>query len=392
MATLVHHLRLGNLRMISGLSGSEGDLTVEIETPERALGTSAIRGFWDHQLGGVNPLNRLYASPTWFDHLLRLTKADDLRVAFIRGPFGQVVGVCPIALRDTSLIFSIASRTLARQVLPSAVVLGSEPMLLVSNAHAILFRELFHQLPAIQAIYLEQVPTDSPTWAASRQSIPGILPHFQGRRLSHWIELGTYLEEKSAKARRNLRREARILREHGGTLELRRVVAEAEVDGLVDAALAICARSWQRRVLGQRIDRAIHQPKFRDLARVGMLRSYVLECGGEPCAFLVGYQFEGMFQAIETAFDERLISLSPGAVLFHLVIEDLLAHNAPAALNFGQGDTAYKRRLANREFHDAEVFLLRETVANRLRSYAHSAFHAAGQIARRVVNRRVKKD
>ena len=47
------------------------------------------------------------------------------------------------------------------------------------------------------------------------------------------------------------------------------------------------------------------------LARLGLLRSYVLSSGDRPCAIVLGYQYHDIFHYAEIAFDQSFSDFSP---------------------------------------------------------------------------------
>ena len=259
------------------------------------------------------------------------------------------------------------------------------------------FDGLLDAMPSLQGVYISSLPLEGFTGtflqgegSASKRYIayrPG------AARPWFWIEPDEgpagLLGALSGKSRYNLRRQIRELNKHeGGLLELIQVDTEGQVDGFLEQASRVSARTWQHRVLGPRIatDRA-HVNRFRDLARRGILRAFLLKSGPEPCAFVVGYQFGDVYHYEEIGYDPAYEHLSPGTTLLYLILEKLSRQDAPSAFNFGIGDASYKRRFANRESRDASVFLFRRGLGNRLRSDSHRAFlHGVG-LAKRLLRR-----
>jgi hypothetical protein len=192
----------------------------------------------------------------------------------------------------------------------------------------------------------------------------------------------------TAKTRRNLRRQVRVLREHGGgRLECRHVEAEDQVEAFLEAAERVQARSWQGQLKewNHSGESALVGPELKGLARAKVLRAYLLECGGEPCAYIVGYQFDGVFTGKETRFDEALGRLSPGTVLFYLVLEDLFARDRPELFNLGPGNNLYKERFSNQTAKHGSLFLFRRNLANRLRHMSLVTFHSGVRLAKRLL-------
>lgn len=355
--------------------------------PDDALGSADIRRYWQWALERMHPLNRIYASEVWFEHLLRMRPRRQFWVAVLRDKGGTPMGLAPIRGHTVPLLYDIASRTLVRSDVHTAYVLGSEPMVpSMPSLHQLLYAGILRAIPSLQSVYLEALPTDGVSYQAVAGE-NGFLPYVTGKRAWSWIEMGTsfdeYLKKMSSKTRSTLRKKVRDL----GAINLTRVAVEDQVEWFLDRAIPVSKNSWQHRVIGQRLDPIAHLEKYRDLARLGLFRSYLLTRGEEPCAFLVGYQSGGVFQLVECGYDERLATFSPGTALLYLVLEDLFAHNPPARFNFGPGDAPYKRQFGNRTSEDASVYLFRRTLGNAFRRTSHRAFRLAGAVAKRVLRR-----
>ena len=102
----------------------------------------------------------------------------------------------------------------------------------------------------------------------------------------------------SSKTRFTLRKKAKKLAESvGGELEMTRIDSEFQVGDFLANAVRVSRNSWQHEILGNRIsDSEDERAWVQRLARAGLLRNYLLKCGGRSCAFVVGYQFNGVFQ------------------------------------------------------------------------------------------------
>jgi len=97
------------------------------------------------------------------------------------------------------------------------------------------------------------VPTDSFLWDYLRRS-PVLRERFlwhapAGVRPFHALELpdsyDKYLDRFGKKKRYNLKRQVRLLREHGGGLTLERVEAPEQTADFADAVTDLALRSWQ---------------------------------------------------------------------------------------------------------------------------------------------------
>jgi CelD/BcsL family acetyltransferase involved in cellulose biosynthesis len=134
-----------------------------------------------------------------------------------------------------------------------------------------------------------------------------------------------------------------------------------------------------------------HAGVFEDVARRGLLRSYVLYGANAPCALVLGYQFGDVFHYAEIAYDQTFGRFSPGTALLYLLIEDLTGHRSPRLVNFGIGDAGYKREFSNIHAEDASVLLLPKNAANAVRRRCHGAFRSlVASVKRNLEARHVK--
>jgi len=278
-------------------------------------------------------------------------------------------------------------------------VLGGTPLVPSDTSpHIELFRSILDHFPDLDAIYLPNVRSDTFCWRFLRESRElrsemliyppeGICPF-------HTIQLAPtfaeYLSKFKTDTRKKLQRKVRRLRDHGrGHLKLVRVDSVGDVDSFLDAALAISKHTWQERVLGMEIDTRPRQRIFlRACARSGILRSYLLRCGDEYCAFGLGYLFQGTFHLTQIGYDERWGRLSPGTVQFFLLLEDLIESRSAQRLDFGHGDWAFKRLFGTHTVDQASVLLMRREVRSALRIATHSTFYGLVRPLKRMLRRR----
>lgn len=374
--------------------------SLSILRAEEAFGNNELVQQWQAAVDARTSVNALYSSPTWCEHLRHVEPADELLVAVVRGAKERLIGACPLRVQRFPLAFDVWSRILVKTTLRAVVVPEGAPELpREPDLYRRFFEGVFRAVPHCDCVYMPAVPTDSHAWELLRgeggqsREYFAYLPY--GVRPWYRLELEGgfehYLRELGGhKSRYKLRRHVRDLKEHGGgSLNCVRVTTEEQVPHFLRAAAAVSARSWQSRVLGPRVVENDQQAgALKDLARLGVLRSYLLEAGGQPFAFVIGRQFKGVFHYAEIGFDESQAALSPGTVLLYLLIEDLFKHDSPTVLNFGIGDAAYKRRFGNRQTQDAAVILFRRTLRNHVRRAAHAGFSTAVEWAKKVLRRK----
>lgn len=252
--------------------------------------------------------------------------------------------------------------------------------------------------PACNAVYIKSLTNNSPLWSTLAEndwrvgSARVYRPY--GSRPFHFVDLpGTfeeYLAQFSAKRRYNLKRQAkRMADSFKGGLSVRRVVDPGDIDYLVQCAVEVSVNSWKARGLPRAVPESIgNRPMLARLAEDGLLRSFVLEAEGKPCAFIVGYLFRGVFHYADLAYVEALASHSPGAVLLFLATQELIEIDRARFLNFGITDAQYKQVFGNRHLEDAEVLILKPTLANSLKVGVHACFQDAKILLKKAMNRK----
>lgn len=247
-------------------------------------------------------------------------------------------------------------------------------------AYDLLFSKLAESGHGFDAVYVEEVATDSFLWQylqnsdVIRRRYLKYQPDPPSRRPILRFE-GTfeqYMGKFSSKHRKNRRREISKLREGAlGEMEFLRFDTPESVDPFLSEAVELSRKTYQW---------AIHERglKLTDLfrlrlefaARHGWMRCYLLRCGGRACAFLLGYQYEGRFMMEEIGFDPELAKHSVGTVMLMLAMEDLFNHRRPDILDFGDYGR-YKEMLATDSYEQAKILLFRPGLKSQFMRTGH---------------------
>ena len=364
----------------------------------RAAATdSQLMKGWDGLLSDSGHVYRIYQSPEWWNHLVATRPADDLLLGVLPAEEGAEVGVVPMDVQPYPLAFSAGRWTFASLKLRSAHLLGGAPLVAGRpGALADVVDRLWRERPDLDALFLKGIPAGCSAWAGweaqLRQRGGSLLYSEHGKRPLYTIALpetfDAYLARFGSKKRYNLRRQVRVLEEQMPGLELIRVDAEEQVAEFVRQAQHIARRTWQHQAIGplgiERDDIAL---RLTDLARRGLLRSYVLRSGGRALAFVLGYQGRGVFHYADIGHDAELSKFSPGTVLLYRLIEDLIAHQRPQTLNFGIGVSEYKRQFATEVREETSLLILRDTLRNRLRVGLHGGWRGLLTKAKSLLRR-----
>jgi CelD/BcsL family acetyltransferase involved in cellulose biosynthesis len=353
--------------------------TVDFHDVREALASSELRSSWIEVIGKATNLRAALQRPEWVEY--RSFFAEGLSVGFVRDLTGHVVGVVPL-LEDNYPLTLVSSMPWLRLPLRSSMLMGNDPLSPPDwQVYHAVFAALTHRAD-VNAIYIPGVVEES---EFRNFLADGPIIHSTNWFL-YWLEpsltyyyidmpdcFNQYYEKFDANMRRNFRRERKRLEAiGGGDIELVRVETEEQAADFLKAAHAIAEKSWQKFLIGFPINRP--GPRLNlliNLARQKVLRSYLLKCAGLPCAYAVGFQSNKVFYYYEIAYDPKLSKASPGKILLFMLLGDLFATRRPKIFYFGPGDFHYKRWFANAQGQERTIYVLRTTLANRIRINAH---------------------
>lgn len=234
--------------------------------------------------------------------------------------------------------------------------------------------EIFSALMAAQPrrsfdlIFLPTLTVGSPLWAyatgqaARAHGLRSVLasPAMETiRALQMPASNDAWLRSMRPRSRQTMQRRTRKLAEHfANEIALLRVTTPEQVPSFLAHRETLYQRTWQAKALGGRTySREEQVAYYHAIAERGWLRSYLLMAGGQPIAFVVGFQYRGVFHCVEPGYEPSLAALGPGSVLMHLIIEDLFADQRPDVLDFGFGENQYKRTLANSARDACAIYL-----------------------------------
>lgn len=163
-----------------------------------------------------------------------------------------------------------------------------------------------------------------------------------------------YWSKFNSKRRGNLRRQQRKL---GG--EVLRFTDADRVDEFLALAHTVSLKTWQTRTIGLRVGNTeFEREAYRLAASENRFRSYVLVKDGQPISFAIGTTAESRFHLEEIGYDPAFSEWSPGMTLLCHMLDDFYRDQPPRLFDFGGGDAAYKRTLANSESRSATLWLI----------------------------------
>jgi CelD/BcsL family acetyltransferase involved in cellulose biosynthesis len=354
----------------------------------------AIDEDWRALCRRYGSLEVLFQSPAWLGHLDATRPPAPELVILVRDDSDAIVAVMPIRKEHVDLDFVVGARQFGRFRLPCLMVLGAEPLAPPdARVHQALLSALVGELGGDECIVMPMLSRQSPfrravdDWVRAHKEHFLYAPAIPGSGEVHALDLPTSFDDYAAshfnsKQRSNMKRRLKLLGKELGAVRLVRYSTPDDVAPFLAAARPVSEASWQFATVGPHFDAAEDwQRKLADLARRGVLRSYVLDAGERPVAFVLGYEYGGVYYHVKTGYDRSLAKRAPGIGLLYLLLEEL-GKSAPFKINFMFGDAEYKQEFGNVHQRSDELILLRRNARNLVRWSSHAAFRAGVTYAR----------
>jgi hypothetical protein len=281
---------------------------------------------WEQLLAQSTSLYCQYSSPEWVQAAIR-SGFSSYSVFAVRESSGALSGL--LVWREREITLRAGPRRMGLWIDHPALSIEGD-VLLRRPSHPDVLRALIALFPPDRIIQIKSITVDHPAWKSlcSARSLGAHHLRWTTKPVQPLLYCimasgaGDYKEGLSARRRRHLRQGARVLSElKASQLSLDRIVSPDQVEHFRRAALEVIARSWQRRVPVAYAYAALRNESFlRMLSEQSMLRAYILRAGQYPCAFVLGYQYHGIFHYSDVAYDEALGHASPGILLLHYLM------------------------------------------------------------------------
>lgn len=239
-------------------------------------------------------------------------------------------------------------------------------------------------------VFFDDVEVDSPLWKllADSNQAPGVAVFYPSPPQPRWRlrfpdNPADVWKNFSKRAQENFRKRVKKFPH-----QLHCYRNESEAGEFLEKAHQISLKSWQTQHLGLRVPLNPDQrQRWERVARMGAMRSYILEHDGAPVAFMQSVQWKDRFLGIETGYDQAYARFSPGTVLLVRMLADLLAQETPRRLDFGWGDAEYKKMFSNERTLSGRVLLVRRAVKPLLVAQFQQFAQTISTIVRAGVNR-----
>lgn len=328
------------LRIVEATQGFEFvAATADYDRPD-------ILAAWARLLEARQGAETLYQLPGFFRYLKETQEpgdaGTDLYIVRRQGD-GRIVGIVPGRQTSQKLRFRLGTLRVYEHDVSLYQVLGSVPLLDPSEEGLsdFVFKSLLERHPRSRALLMQAVPEE----LGDAMRADGLSCHVvNGWRDCHTVPLpdtvDAYLQKFSAKKRYNLSRQVRLLAKEAGEVSLVRIERPDQVAALIEGMQAL--QSAKKLATKQ------SQAKYESLARHGLLHAYLLQCGGQTAALVLGSRSNEVWHVHKICCKQEYLALSAGSSVMHLALQDTIAHFDFAYADFGYGTP-------NQEFRSTHV-------------------------------------
>ena len=347
-------------------------------------------------------LDSVQLASSELEPLLRSTVADarcidDGRATiFVGRRGGQVALLAPWLAQSVKLPLRLGEKVLCAFHFRAVRLIPMAQEGVLCEADALGLLGWLRRNDSSRAVVLTDVSTSSPLYAAVLKAAE--LDYLVARceadtHLFHRFRdsYAAFFSELSSKYRNQLRKKEKVLAERLGTaFEFRQYTRPGEVQAFLDAASVINKKTYQYRLFGESVDNdAASVARACRTAEAGAFRCFILWHDDIPLCFVLGHQrADGTFEHRQTGYDPAWSAVSPGIVSNMLLFQRLYEEpNRPLLLDFGSGDSDYKRMFSNESRQTANPILLPRRARFKLAYWMFTASAAANDFAVNLLDR-----
>lgn len=199
-----------------------------------------------------------------------------------------------------------------------------------------------------------------------------------------------FFTQRSSKYRNQLRKNDKVFAAYFlGETQVREYRKPSEVAVFLTAAKAINRKTYQFRMFGETVDDDAASVAAACLdAEAGNFRSFLLWHDGQPVCFVLGRQrANGMFEYCKTGYDPARRDGEPGIQTTKLMLQMLYADDKPCLVDFGSGDSFFKRLFSNEARTTASPMVLPRIARFRLAAGLYETSTALNTGVIRVLER-----
>lgn len=188
-----------------------------------------------------------------------------------------------------------------------------------------------------------------------RNGFPKIDPHLK-MLLPQNIE--NFYESLSSKHKYNLQRMIKRLNvQFPGQIKIVNYTREDEVDMATAAISRISEQTYQSALGVGFTDDSVTRARLMTAARQGWLLISIMYVKDRPCSFQLAFAYKGTYFLNQMGFDSDWKKWDVGTVLFLDVLKNLCEDKGIQSIDFGFGDSSYKRSYANIVWDEASTYI-----------------------------------
>ncbi|MBQ5964531.1 GNAT family N-acetyltransferase [Massilia sp. ZL223] len=266
-----------------------------------------------------------------------------------------VVGILPLRKGEQEVGLHLGSICLFKYKIKVLQLLGSVPLLhpVEERLFGFVLSKLLERHPDCQALSMQAVPLEL---IGEFRDVKGLSCHvLHGWRECHTVPLpdtvSEYLQKFSSKKRYNLSRQIRLLSKEAGEARLVRITQPDQVADLIAALKSLPS--------GQQHATPALQTELENSARNGLLLSYLLQCGSETVAAIIGSSGEKVWHVHNILCKDKYLELSVGTSITHLAMQDVIEDLSFKLVDFGYGTPNQEYRSTHVLKKRAQVLLCR---------------------------------
>jgi len=171
-----------------------------------------------------------------------------------------------------------------------------------------------------------------------------------------------WLSSLNSKTRYSIKTEIkRFNKKFSNQIEFRRITKREEVVEFLDLLDEIYPHTWQAKTFGlSKRNMARDITFYQGVSELGCHRSYMLLVNSKPVAYVIGAQYNKEYGGPELGYDAEFSGA--GSVLRYMVLKDLYTLDKPAIMNFGFGDSRYKKIICHTKNDAAEVYIVQPNI------------------------------
>jgi Acetyltransferase (GNAT) domain len=218
-------------------------------------------------------------------------------------------------------------------------------------------------------ISLSEIDLASPFWqyltqkCKNRNSFFNLTNASPKQEIISWHELHQSYEDwyrsLRGKTRKSISWEKNRLQKRAPQpVRVKRIETEEEVPEFLHDVNNIRKNSWQGKTFGPSpytIEEDIIF--FKQMARNGWLRSYLLLCNDRPIAYELSIQYNRECIFLERGYNQDFHKLAPGTYLTYHIVQDCYEYSPPRSINFGFGENEFKKRLRTKTKNSCYAYL-----------------------------------